>query len=58
LLDNCTIVYGSGIADGDRHNHDGLPLLIAGGGGGTLKPGRHIRFDPEVPLTNLYVSLL
>jgi hypothetical protein len=58
VLDHCMIVYGSGIADGDRHNHDGLPILLAGGGNGTLTPGRLIRCAPETPLTNLYVSLL
>ena len=58
LLDHCMIVYGSGISDGDRHNHDDLPILLAGKGGGTLKTGRHIRYPKEVPLTNLYVSLL
>jgi hypothetical protein len=58
LLDHCMIVYGSGIADGDRHNHDGLPILLAGGGNGTLKQGRHLRCAPDEPLTNLYVSLL
>jgi Protein of unknown function (DUF1552) len=58
LLDHCMLVYGSGIADGDRHNHDGLPILLAGCGNGTLKPGRHIRCATDTPLTNLYVSLL
>ena len=38
LLDQCMVVYGSGISDGDRHNHDDLPMLLAGGGGGTLHP--------------------
>ena len=37
------IVYGSGISDGDRHNHDDLPILLAGKGGGTIKTGRHLR---------------
>jgi hypothetical protein len=58
LLDHCMIAYGSGIGDGDRHNHDDLPILLAGKGGGTLKPGRHIRYPKETPLTNLYVSML
>ena len=40
------IVYGSGISDGNRHNHDDLPILLAGKGGGTIKPGRHVRY-PE-----------
>src|SRR5262245_62084363 len=42
LLDSCTIVYGSGNSDGDRHNHDDLPILLAGHGGGALHPGLHI----------------
>ncbi len=37
LLDNCMIVYGSGISDGNRHNHDDLPILLAGKGGGTSR---------------------
>ena len=58
LLDNCMIVYGGGISDGNRHNHDNLPIILAGGGGGTLQPGRHVCFDRETPMTNLYLSLL
>jgi hypothetical protein len=58
LLDNCLLVYGSGISDGDRHNHENLPILLAGKGGGSLKTGRHLRYARETPLTNLYVSLL
>jgi hypothetical protein len=58
LLDYCMIVYGSGISDGDRHNHDNLPILLAGKGGGTLTTGCHFRYAKETPLTNLYVSLL
>ncbi len=58
LLDNCMIVYGSGNSDGNRHNHDDLPLLLAGKGGGTLTGGQHLRFRRETPLTNLYLSML
>lgn len=58
LLDNCMIVYGSGLGDGNRHNHDNLPVLVAGRGGGTLQSGRHVRFERETPMTNLYLSLL
>jgi hypothetical protein len=58
LLDNSMIVYGSGISDGDRHNHDDLPILLAGKGGGTLKMGRHLRCARETPLMNLQLSLL
>ncbi len=58
LLDNSMIVYGAGIGDGDRHNHDDLPLLMAGGGGGTLATGRHLRFRQDTPMCNLFVSML
>jgi hypothetical protein len=58
LLDNSMIVYGGGIGDGNRHNHDNLPILLAGKGGGTLKPGRHVRYPKETPLMNLYLSML
>jgi hypothetical protein len=57
-LDNSMIVYGSGISDGDRHNHDDLPILVAGGGGGTLRTGRHVRFNEDVPMANLFLAML
>jgi hypothetical protein len=58
LLDNCMIVYGSGISDGDRHNHDDLPVLLAGRGGGTITPGRHVKYSNGTPMANLHLSLL
>jgi hypothetical protein len=58
LLDHCLISYGSGNSDGDRHNHDDLPILLAGRGGGTVKTGRHLRLPNETPVTNLWSSLL
>ncbi|MEP6663555.1 MAG: DUF1552 domain-containing protein [Verrucomicrobiota bacterium] len=58
LLDNCMIVYGSGIGDGNRHNHDNLPVLLAGRGGGTIETGRHLKLEKETPMTNLYLSML
>jgi hypothetical protein len=58
LLDNCMIVYGAAISDGNRHNHDDLPILLSGGGGGTLHPGRHVKLERETPMTNLYLSML
>jgi hypothetical protein len=57
LLDHVMIVYGSGIGDGDRHNHDDLPILLAGRGDGTIKPGRHVNYGSE-PLNNLFLSML
>jgi uncharacterized protein DUF1552 len=58
LLDHSMIMLGSGISDGDRHNHDELPIVLAGKGGGFIKPGRHIRFPRNTPLCNLYLSML
>ncbi len=57
VLDHSMIVYGSGISDGDRHNHDDLPVLLCGKGGGAIKPGRHVKFSPQ-PLNNLFLSML
>ena len=58
LLDHSMIAYGSGNSDGNAHNHDDLPILLAGGGCGTLQTGRHIRFPKETPLNNLWISML
>ena len=58
LLDHSMIVYGSGISDGNAHSHDDLPILIGGGGNGTIQPGRHIRFPAETPLSSLHLSLM
>lgn len=58
LLDNSMIVYGSGLADGNAHNHADLPIVLAGRGGNTIATGRHIRFEREMPLNNLFVSML
>jgi hypothetical protein len=58
LLDHCMVAYGSGNSDGNAHNHDDLPVLLAGLGCGTIKPGRHLRFARNTPLNNLWVSLL
>lgn len=56
LLHNSMIVYGSGNADGNRHTHTNLPILLAGAGGGTFRPGRYIKAG-NVPITNLYLSM-
>ena len=58
LLDHCMIAYGSANSDGNAHNHDDLPILLAGKGGGTIKTGRHVRFPKETPLSNLWLSML
>jgi hypothetical protein len=56
LLQNSMIVYGSGNADGNRHSHDNLPMLLAGGGGGTLTPGRYVKHGSK-PATNLFLGM-
>jgi hypothetical protein len=58
LLDNSMIVYGAGISDGDRHNHDDLPIMIAGKAGGRLKSGRHLKYENGTPMNNLFLSML
>ncbi|MFM8357335.1 MAG: DUF1552 domain-containing protein [Verrucomicrobiota bacterium] len=58
LLDNCLIVYGSGIEDGNSHAHHNLPVLLAGRAGGTITPGRHVRFAKDTPMANLFLEML
>ena len=58
VLDNSMIVYCSGLSDANRHAHDNLPVLLAGRGGGTLQPGKHLELSQALPMTNLYMSLL
>ena len=58
LLDNTMLVYGAGISNGDRHNHDDLPTIVAGRAGGTLRTGRHLVYQQGTPMSNLYVSML
>ena len=56
LLHNSMIVYGSGNADGNRHTHVNLPLIMAGAGGGLVTPGRYAKFG-GVPMSNLLLSM-
>jgi hypothetical protein len=58
LLDNSMILFGSGMSDGNRHDPKNLPILLAGGAGGNIKSGRHIKAPERTPLCNLYVSML
>jgi len=58
LLDHCMVAYGSGNSDGNAHNHDNLPVLLAGRGCGTIQTGRHVRYPRETPLSNLWLGLL
>jgi hypothetical protein len=58
LLDHSMIVYGGGLGNPNLHEHTNLPLLVAGGGSGQLKTGRHLAYPADTPMTNLLVSLL
>jgi hypothetical protein len=56
ILHNTMIVYGGGNADGNRHTHINLPILLAGAGGGTVTPGRFVKQGGK-PATNLFLSM-
>ena len=56
VLDNSMIVYGGALSDGNRHNHDDLPVLLAGKGGGTIAGGRFLKMQGQ-PMCSLYLSL-
>jgi hypothetical protein len=58
LLDHMTILYGSGISNSQRHAPDNLPLMLVGGGAGTLKGGRHIVYKEKPSMANLLVALM
>lgn len=58
LLDHAMILHGSGLGDGDRHDHTDLPLVLVGGGAGQLKGGRVLRYPVETPMSNLHLALL
>jgi hypothetical protein len=58
LLDHSLLLYGSGLSDGDLHNHIDMPILLVGGAAGRLKGGRHLAFSTDTPLANLYLTLL
>jgi hypothetical protein len=58
LLDNCMIVYGAGLSDGNAHLHEDLPTLIVGRGGNTIKTGRRILARRETPMCNLFLSMM
>ena len=58
LLDHSMILLGSGMGNPDVHNHVNLPIVVAGGGAGQLKGGRHIKYEEPTPLANLHLTLL
>jgi hypothetical protein len=58
LLDHCLIAYGSGNSDGDRHNHDDLPVALLGGAKLGVEGNRHVIHPKETPITNLWLAML
>ena len=58
LLDHMTIMYGSGISNSTRHSGVNLPLLLVGGGAGTLDGGRHVKYTDKPTIANLLVTLM
>lgn len=58
LLRQSMVMFGSGIGDGNRHDHMRVPVLVAGGGGGRLKPGRHQTLARHTPMANLHLAIM
>jgi hypothetical protein len=58
LLDNCMIVYGAGLSDGNRHLHEDLPTMIVGRGGNYVKTGRRVVYRKETPMCNLFLTMM
>jgi hypothetical protein len=58
LLDHATLIYGTGMGECNAHDPRNIPLVLAGGGAGTLKGGRHLKYPKETPLANLHLTLL
>jgi Protein of unknown function (DUF1552) len=58
LLDHSLVLYGSGISDGDRHDHINLPVIVLGKGGGSFRAGQHLKCRPQTPMSNLLLAML
>jgi Protein of unknown function (DUF1552) len=58
LLDHSLLLYGSGMGNPNQHDHDNLPILVAGGAAGRMRGGRQVRFAQPTPLANLHLTLL
>ena len=58
LLDHAMLLQGSGLSNSDQHSHIDLPLVLVGGGAGTIKGGRHLRFPKDTPMNNLHMAML
>ena len=58
LLDHSVVLYGSSMSNGNQHDHDPLPILVAGGASGQLKGNRHLVFPAHTPMSNLMIAVL
>ena len=58
LLDHSMVLYGSSMSNGNQHDHDPLPVVLAGGASGQLSGGRHMTYAPHTPMSNLLLSML
>lgn len=58
LLDHSLLIYGSGMSNSNQHDHQPLPIIVAGGASGKLRGGRHIQAAPKTPLSNLLLAML
>jgi len=58
LLDHSMVLYGSSMSNGNQHDHDPLPVVLAGGASGQLNGGRHMTYAPHTPMSNLLLSML
>lgn len=58
LLDHMLMLYGAGMSDSNRHDNTGLPLVLLGGGSGSVKGGRHLRYEEGTPISNLHLTML
>jgi hypothetical protein len=58
LLDHTILLFGSNMSNSNAHNHYPLPNLVIGGGAGTLKGGRHLKYPDHTPMTNLLITML
>jgi len=58
VLDHSLIVHGAGMSNSDIHLHHDLPMLVAGGGAGTVRGGRHLEYSEDTPLSNLWLTLI
>jgi hypothetical protein len=58
LLDHSVVLYGSSMSNGNQHDHDPLPIVVAGGASGQLTGDRHLAFPAHTPMSNLMLSLL